>query len=150
ASVGGIVSPHFVALMNVPTVIVSAAGTLTNAGASVPGHTVVISYSLAFGAHDLTLNTLADWAPAGMTRNETSVGRYFQRIWDAGGALPLATDMGILGNMTALGDYADALNHMTPAVYASALAGARSGIGDFADGMMSCHRASGSPIAEQD
>src|SRR6185437_2016018 len=90
--------------------------------------------------------------PLGMTNNEESVGHYFQAIWDAGGAVPLAGDMGILAQISALPNYADALNHMTPAAYATAIAGEQSNAQDFADNMMSCHGQSAerTAISEED
>ena len=152
ATVGGTVTPHFTALLNKPTVILKADGTLTDAGAGVPGHTVVISYSLTFGTHDLTLNTLADWAPAGMTANETGIGHGFQSLWDAGGAPPLASFMGYLGNITSLGQYSQALDRLHPEPYLAEIVGLESWQADFDDNMMSCHGATGAlaAIDEQD
>jgi len=152
ATVGGTIVPHFTALMNQNENIVTSVGTMTNANPTSTFNSVVLHFSLAFGAHALTLTPIANWAPLGMTNNEESVGHYFQAIWDAGGAVPLAGDMGILAQISALPNYADALNHMTPAAYATAIAGEQSNAQDFADNMMSCHGQSAerTAISEED
>ncbi|HEY0301988.1 MAG TPA: autotransporter domain-containing protein, partial [Rhizomicrobium sp.] len=152
ATVGGTIVPHFTAIMNQPTVIVTSAGAMTSANPVSQFNSVVLHFTLDFSAHALTLTPVANWAPPGMTDNETAVGRYFQAIWNGGGAVPLAGDMGILADIASLPAFADALNHMTPAVYATAIAGRQENAQNFADNMMSCHGLSDahSAITEED
>ncbi|MDE1988016.1 MAG: autotransporter domain-containing protein, partial [Alphaproteobacteria bacterium] len=152
ATVGGTISPHFTALMNVPDVLLTAAGNLTDNGAATVGNTVVVHFSLDFGVHTLTLVPSANFAPAGLTGNESAVGGAFQSVWNAGGALPLASFMGYLGNITDLGSYESALDRLHPEPYLAEVVGLQSTESNFFDNLMSCHTSTGAlaPVEEED
>ena len=153
ATIAGTVSPHFTAILNVPSsTILTTTGTLTNAGATIGGNTVVVTFSLNFSAHALAIGTAADWDPAGLNANEHGVGAYLQDIWNAGGAVALAPAMGQLANITSFPSYADALDHLGPGSYLAVISGLGGNTTLFTDNLLSCHGANGvlSPISEED
>jgi hypothetical protein len=145
ASVGGTVRPNNLFLMPTQTAVtvLTAGGALANAGASVVS-TPTITYGLDFngiggpGAMVLTIDGVNFGGLAGLTGNQRALGNYFQGLYGAGGAPQLGQLMGYLSNLNA-GDYASALDRLTPASYAAtANSSVTTGL-NFANALLSCH-----------
>jgi hypothetical protein len=145
ATVDGFVKPYNLYLMPgvSATVLKSPGGLVSNATTI---NTPTITYGLDAisnpNALKVTVANVAFGAPSGLTGNQGALAQYFQNIWNAGGAPPLAPAMGYLVNLGA-GAYADALDHLMPTSYLGQVSALVFSGFNFTSNLMSCHGADG-------
>ena len=99
-------------------ILVSATGGVTNDGLQLQhAPSAVITYDLIWNPTDLTLATNIDFAPVGLSHNETAVGGAFNAIQLAGGNATLAPTVAELFNLPDLPSLAAAYDSLSPASY---------------------------------
>jgi hypothetical protein len=151
-TLNGRIKPNNLYLMpGVSVKILQATGALADGGVKAV-NSPTISYGLDFnnlggaGALDLTVAKVNFGAPSGLTGNQGSLAQYFQNIWDAGGAPPLASAMGYLVSLDSAA-YADALDHLNSAPYLDQVGTSLTTGLNFTNNLMSCHGFDGSHAA---
>jgi hypothetical protein len=91
--------------------------------------------------NDVVLSVDVDFVPDGLNRNETHIGQNLNRILrttGAGGGTLGPAYLGLL-NVYSLNAYRDALDQLSPEIYADTELAALYGSFDFSDNLLSCH-----------
>ncbi|MBS0396423.1 MAG: autotransporter domain-containing protein, partial [Proteobacteria bacterium] len=101
--------------------ILSAAGGTTDAGLGLAAQdTAVVHYWLAYpNANDVALTLSVDFAPFGLNRNETAIGRYFNSVQVAGSAPALGPMIAGLVALPGVRQLGAAYDQLSPEPYAS-------------------------------
>ncbi|MBJ7533166.1 hypothetical protein JDN40_03460 [Rhodomicrobium vannielii ATCC 17100] len=128
ATVEGTVTPHLITLANIhtPETFISTAG---GASFGSVGMTAVDTLAIDYG---VVINNTTDvqltidginFAPQGLTRNQTAAGNYITTILNGQGSVSLGTFFAYLGNLSAAqkSEFAAILQRIHPEAYASQL-----------------------------
>lgn len=140
ASLAGKVVPHVINLAAPPQsfTILSSGGTTDN-GLTVQ-NSAAVKYQLAFDTptpNDVQLTVAGiNFAPSGLTPNETAIGQHLQGAFGAGGG-DLNTLLLYLANLD-LADFANALDHLSPESYLAQTQAQLLGSLGFANTLFSC------------
>jgi hypothetical protein len=98
----------------------------------------VASYTLEHSNTDLSLDYNVDFAPKGLTPNETSLGEYINAVQTDGGSVALEPAIQGLFTIATLDDYAKALDELTPEPYLANDIAAMMSTLTFENRLMSC------------
>ena len=139
ANLAGTVVPHVTSLAAPPQsfTILSAAGGTTDNGLTVQ-NSAAVKYQLAYpNANDVLLTVAGiNFAPAGLTPNETAIGQHLQGAFGAGGG-GLNTLLLYLANLD-LATFASALDHLSPESYLAQTQAQLLASFGFTDTLFSC------------
>jgi uncharacterized protein with beta-barrel porin domain len=105
----------------------------------------VASFALRTTTHDLNLNYVVDFSPAGFNANRTAIGDYINAIQTAGSSpafAPVAAQLFFEPSAARLAGYYDSFS---PEAYGDQAAATAYASDRFADSMMSCPAAPGEP-----
>mgnify|MGYP007072814972 CR=1 FL=1 len=142
----GILNPGYVRPGDHTATIISAGGSLTTSDLTLDAPvSAIASFALEATAHELNLNYVVDFSPAGFNANRTSVGDYINTIQTAGsspGFAPVAAQLFYEPSPAALARYYDTFS---PEAYGDQAAVTTYASDRFADAMMSCPVAPGRP-----
>ena len=117
--------------------ILSAAGGTENNGIAVSDRAAV-DYSLLFpNATDVVLGIKIDYSPTGLNANQTALGDHLNSALSAGGNA-LEPIVNWLRGIVRLDDYKDALDQLSPEIYADTQVAALYASIDFSNNLMSC------------
>lgn len=89
-------------------------------------------------ANDVVLGIDVDFAPDGLNRNETNIGNTLNAVLGAGGGTLGPVFSGLL-NVFSLNAYRNALDQLSPEIYADKEIAALYSSFDFSDNLLSCH-----------
>ncbi len=139
ANLAGVVAPRLLSFGTMPQTftILSAAGGTTDNGLALQ-NSAVVTYQLAYpNANDVTLTVAGiNFAPSGLTPNETAIGQHLQGAFNVGGGAlnPLLL---YLANLD-LGSFASAVDHLSPESYLTETEVSLLGGIDFGNSLFSC------------
>jgi uncharacterized protein YhjY with autotransporter beta-barrel domain len=122
------------------SIILSGAGGATDAGLSLANEGLpVVGYKLSFANQtDVALTTSIDFAPPGLSANNSAIGRYVNDIQSAGGTSAFAPIAAGLLSMPNLASLADAYDRLSPEpLLAPSLTAVNSDL-RFSDALHSC------------
>jgi hypothetical protein len=99
--------------------ILTAAGGVTDSGLSLSvADSAVVGYQLLYpNPTDVALGLSVDFAPSGLNRNETAIGRYFNAVQYAGSSRALAPIVSAIVALPEVSDLAHAYDRLSPEVY---------------------------------
>jgi len=126
------------ALLTQQFTILSAAGGTTNSGLGLLASPALQAMLLFPNPNDVVLDIDVDFAPDGLNRNQTSIGNNLNAVLGAGGGT-LGPVFAGLFNVFTLNVYADALDQLSPEIYADTEIAALYSAFDFSDNLLSCH-----------
>lgn len=126
------------ALLNQKFVILSADGGTTDNGLGLLASPALQASLLFPNPNDVVLDIDVDFAPDGLNRNQTAIGNNLNQVLGAGGGT-LGPVFGGLFNVFTLNAYADALDQLSPEIYADTEIAALYSAFDFSDNLLSCH-----------
>ena len=144
AAVGGWVAPNIAnkgfALPGAQQVtILSGAGGVTSNGLQVIQPSAVAQYRLLYpNATDVVLSTSVNFAPVGLTGNQTAIANNITAIQLAGGSASFAPVVARLFSMPTVQSLGEALDRLSPAPFMSVTSAATYSNVRFADEMLSC------------
>ena len=129
------------ALLKQQFTILSADGGTTDDGLGLIASPALQAVLLFPNANDVVLGIDVDFSPDGLNRNQTAIGNNLNAVLGAlgpgGGALgPVYNG---LFNVFNLNDYADALDQLSPEIYADLELAAVYSAFNFSDNLLSCH-----------
>jgi len=129
------------ALLTHQFTILSAAGGTTNNGLGLLASPALQAQLLFPNATDVVLSVDVDFAPDGLNRNQTHIGQNLNQILGATGAGGGALGPVYAGlfNVFTLNGYRDALDQLSPEIYADTQIAALYSSFDFSDNLLSCH-----------
>lgn len=132
------VTPKNPALLTQEFVILSADGGVTNIGLALGPVSPALQAVLLFpNPNDVVPGVDVDFAPDGLNRNQTAIGTNLNRVLGAGGGRLGPVFNGLL-NVFTLEDYTDALDQLSPEIYADIELAAVYTAFDFSDNLLSC------------
>jgi autotransporter-like protein len=117
--------------------ILSAAGGTTDSGLGLLASPALQASLLFPNPNDVVLDIDVDFAPGGLNRNQTAIGNNLNAILGAGGGT-LGPVFAGLFNVFTLNAYKDALDQLSPEIYADTELAALYGAFDFSDNLLSC------------
>ncbi len=129
------------ALLTHKFTILSAAGGTTNSGLGLLASPALQAQLLFPNPNDVVLSVDVDFVPDGLNQNETHIGQNLNQILrttGAGGGTLGPAYLGLL-NVYSLNAYRDALDQLSPEIYADTEIAALYGSFDFSDNLLSCH-----------
>ncbi|MEQ1600752.1 MAG: hypothetical protein HOP04_03115 [Methylophilaceae bacterium] len=126
-------------------IIMSGEGGVTNSGLSLMAPlSAVISYQLLFDPTQVALGYGIDFAPAGMNANQTTIGRYINKIQLAGSSPSLTPVVAALLDKHDVRSLAHVYDHLSPEPYLGIRTGPLFSNLGFSDAMHSCGVRNGS------
>jgi len=126
------------ALLTQQFTILSAAGGTTNSGLGLLASPALQAMLLFPNPNDVVLDIDVDFAPDGLNRNQTAIGNNLNAVLGAGGGT-LGPVFAGLFNVFSLNVYKDALDQLSPEIYADTEIAALYAAFDFSDNLLSCH-----------
>lgn len=128
------------ALLKQRFVILSADGGVTDRGLQLGPVSPALQAELLFpNPNDVVLGVDVDFAPDGLNRNETNIGKNLNAALKAGGGTLGPVFDALLTGVFTLPAYQDALDQLSPEIYADTELAAVSSAFDFSNNLLSCH-----------
>jgi len=120
--------------------ILSAAGGVTDSGLALEvAESAVAGYQLLYpNPTDVALGLSVDFAPTGLNRNETAIGRYFNAAQYAGSSPALGPIVSALVALPDVGELANAYDRLSPEPYLTTEVATLLSAQSFAESLFSC------------
>jgi len=125
------------ALLSDRFTILSAAGGTTDNGLGLLASPALQAQLFFPNPTDVVLDVDVNFAPGGLNRNQTAIGRNLNQSLSAGGGQLDPVYLGLL-NVYSLEAYTDALDQLSPEIYADIQLSALYSAYDFSDNLLSC------------
>ncbi|MFD0985988.1 autotransporter outer membrane beta-barrel domain-containing protein [Methyloligella solikamskensis] len=117
--------------------ILSAAGGTTDNGLGLLASPALQAELLYPNPNDVVLDVAVNFVPDGLNRNQRAIGTNLNTVLDAGGGTLDPVFLGLL-NVYSLKAYTDALDQLSPEIYADIQLSAVYSASDFSDNLLSC------------
>ncbi|XSG81942.1 MAG: autotransporter outer membrane beta-barrel domain-containing protein [Methyloligella sp. ZOD6] len=126
------------ALLSQRFTILSAADGTRDAGLGLMASPALQAQLLFSNPNDVVLDIDVDFVPDGLNRNQRAIGINLNQVLGAGGGTLEPVFLGLF-NVFTLEDYTDALDQLSPEIYADIELSAIYSAFDFSDNLLSCH-----------
>ncbi|ODA66240.1 Autotransporter beta-domain protein [Methyloligella halotolerans] len=126
------------ALVDQRFTILSADGGVTDNGLGLLASPALQAQLLFPNPNDVVLDVDVNFALGGMNRNQTAIGSNLNQVLGAGGGSLDPVFLGLL-NVYSFEAYTDALDQLSPEIYADIELLALYSASDFSDNLLSCH-----------